>query len=301
MLVRYADERRTVQELEDLVVFGGDSGAELRLGQIATITDQFELAEDRAEFNGRRAALLQVSKTDTQDTLTVMAAARAFVEQEQARAPPGVSFIVTRDIASIVQDRLDMLTENALLGFVLVFLVLWLFFSFRFSFWVAMALPTSFMGAFLVLTAIDYSINMLTMVALLIALGLLMDDSIVIAENIASHLQRGKSRLQAAVDAIGEVGQGVLSSFATSVCVFTPLGVSGGRYRPGAEGRAGGSDRHPVGELDRSLPHPAQSSDSFLAGRTSGALSPEVSTAPSPMCATAGWGRPSIGRSAGDI
>ena len=223
VLVRFADERRSEQGLEDLVILGGQTGAEVRLGEIATVTDRFELDEARVFFNGRRAALLQVSKTQDEDTLTVMEAVRAFVEAEQAVVPPGVRFDLTRDVASIVQDRLDMLVENSLQGLVLVFLVLWLFFSFRFSFWVAMALPVSFLGTFFVLTLIDYSINMLTMVALLIAIGLLMDDSIVIAENIASHLQRGKSRLQAAVDGTREVAQGVLSSFATTACVFAPL------------------------------------------------------------------------------
>ena len=173
VLVRFADERRDPRAFEDLVVLGGDTGAELRLGQIATITDRFERDEERVLFNGRRAALLQVSKTKAQDTLTVMDAVEDFVAAEQRRAPPGVEFVITRDIASIVEDRLDMLVRNGLQGLALVFLVLWLFFSFRFSFWVTMGLPASFLGSLLVMTMLGLSINMLTMVALLIAIGLL--------------------------------------------------------------------------------------------------------------------------------
>ncbi len=116
-----------------------------------------------------------------------------------------------------------MLVDNGLQGLVLVLLVMWLFFSFRVSFWVVMGLPASFMGTIFVMSAIGYSINMLTMVALLIAIGLIMDDSIVIAENIARHRQRGLSPLEAAVKGAREVSLGVLSSFATSVCIFTPL------------------------------------------------------------------------------
>lgn len=223
VVVRFADERRDPRAFEDLVVLAGESGAELRLDQIATIHDRFELDEERVLFNGRRAALLRVSKTKAQDTLSVMDAVRAFVAQERRRAPPGVEFALTRDIASIVEDRLDMLVENGLQGLALVFLIMWLFFSFRFSFWVAIGLPVSYLGAFFVLTMIDYSINMLTMVALLISIGLLMDDSIVIAENIASHLRRGKTALEAAVTGAREVAAGVLSSFVTSICVFGPL------------------------------------------------------------------------------
>jgi multidrug efflux pump subunit AcrB len=176
LLIRFADERRSPRAFEDLVILGGATGAELRLGQIARITDRFELDEERTLFNGRRAALLQVEKTKTQDTLTVMDAVEAFVAEEQRRAPPGVAFALTRDIASIVRDRLNMLVRNGLQGLVLVFLALWLFFSFRFSFWVAMGLPASFLGTLFVMTLIGYSINMLTMVALLIAIGLMMDE-----------------------------------------------------------------------------------------------------------------------------
>jgi hydrophobic/amphiphilic exporter-1 (mainly G- bacteria), HAE1 family len=85
-------------------------------------------------LNGQRAALLEVTKTKDQDTLTVMAAVEAFVAAEQASAPPGIEFVLTRDVASIVEDRLDTLLENGKQGVVLVFLVLWLFFSLRFSF-----------------------------------------------------------------------------------------------------------------------------------------------------------------------
>ncbi len=223
VLVRFADRRLSPLGYSDLVILGGRTGAELRLGQVATITDRFEDDEDRVLFNGRRAAILEVTKTKQQDTLTVMQAVEAFVAEEQARAPPAVSFTLTRDIASIVEDRLSMLTDNGVIGLLLVFLVLWLFFSIRFSFWVAMGLPVSFLGTFFVMTLLGMSINMLTMVALLIAIGLLMDDAIVIAENIATNVAAGKPPLAAAVDGTNQVAIGVASSFMTSVCVFAPL------------------------------------------------------------------------------
>ncbi len=223
VLVRFDDRRRSPLGFADLVVVGGETGAELRLGQIATITDRFEQDEDRVLFNGERAAILEVTKTKQQDTLIVMQAVEAFVAEEQSRAPPAVAFTLTRDTASIVEDRLTMLTDNGIAGLTLVFLALWLFFSIRFSFWVAMGLPVSFLGTFFVMTLIGMSINMLTMVALLIAIGLLMDDAIVIAENIATNVSQGKPPLAAAVDGTNQVAIGVASSFLTSVCVFTPL------------------------------------------------------------------------------
>ncbi len=223
ILIRFDDERKTPRELEELIIFSGTTGAEIRLGDIATITDQFELDEDKILFNGSRAALLKITKTKQQDIIEVVNAVKFFVEQEQLRAPANVKFILTQDIASVVQDRLQMLVTNGLQGLILVFLTLWLFFRIRFSFWVVMGLPVSFLGGLAMMAMLGYSINMITMVALLIAVGLLMDDAIVIAENIATHLHKGKKALQAAIDGTKQVMPGVISSFLTTVAVFGPL------------------------------------------------------------------------------
>lgn len=223
VVVRFTDERRSPIEFEDLVILGGASGAEIRLGDIATIRDTFELEEEKFLYDGRRAGLLEVRKTRSQDTLDVVDTMHSFIAAQNDALPGDVRLHLTQDSSSIVRDRLQMLLRNGWQGLILVFLSLWLFFSFRLSLWVAMGLPVSFLGAFFVMTWIGYSINMLTMVALLLALGLLMDDGIVLAENIATHLSKGKSALAAAVDGAREVKIGVLSSFATTVMVFGPL------------------------------------------------------------------------------
>jgi hydrophobic/amphiphilic exporter-1 (mainly G- bacteria), HAE1 family len=223
VLIRFADERRNPLEFQDLIVVGADSGAEVRLGTIAKITDLFEKSEERIVFNNRRAAVLEVSKTKTEDTLKVIDAVKAFITNEQQRAPPSVSFDITRDISSIVRDRLTLLTKNGLQGLVLVFLTLWVFFSFRFSFWVAMGFPVSFMGTIAVMSFVGLSFDLITMVGLLIAIGLLVDDAIVIAENIAAHLVKGLTPLEAAIQGTKQVAPGVISSFLTTVCVFGSL------------------------------------------------------------------------------
>lgn len=218
--VRFADERTTPLEFEDLIVLGGASGGEVRLGDIATITDLFELEEEAIYFNGRRAALLEVTKTKAEDTLTAFAAVEQFVQDEREMLPPGVELTLTQDISSIVQDRLSLLTRNGIQGLILVFLALWLFFSFRFSFWVAMGLPISFLGAFFFFPILGISINMISMVGLLLGLGLLMDDAIVLSENVASHLHRGESVYNAVINGVMEVRGGVFSSFLTTVFLF---------------------------------------------------------------------------------
>ena len=221
--VRFDDERRNPLEFDRLIIVGAETGGEVRLGDIATITDRFELAEDKVVFNGKRAAVLEIIKTKTQDTLDVVDTVYAFVEEMRRTAPPGVSFEVTRDIASIVRDRLSMLVNNGAAGLVLVALTLLLFFNWRFSFWVTAALPVSFAGAFVVMAVAGMSFNMITMVALLIGIGILVDDAIVISENIAAHVRRGSPPLKAAVEGTRQVAPGVIASFATTICVFGSL------------------------------------------------------------------------------
>ena len=225
LLIRFADERRSVPEFEDLIVISGDTGAEIRLGDIAAVTDRFELDEEKILFNGKRAGMLQISKTKTEDALRIMDAVEAFLEQEQKMAPPGVNFIITQNVSEVVRDRLRMLAINGIEGLILVFLTMWLFFSFRFSFWVAMGLPVSFLGAIFFMEMIDFSLNMLTMVGLLLAVGLLMDDAIVISENVATHLKKGKTPLAAVVDGVTEVRAGVISSFLTTLFIFGSIAV----------------------------------------------------------------------------
>ncbi|CAN2049857.1 Acriflavin resistance protein [Candidatus Magnetomoraceae bacterium gMMP-13] len=228
MLIRFTDERRSPVEFKNLVVVASESGAEIRLGDIAIISDVFEKAEDKIILNGKRAGLLKISKTKSEDALSVFDAVKEFFDKEKQIKPPGVELILTQDVSSIVRDRLVMLVKNGWQGLILVFLTMWLFFSFRFSFWVAMGLPVSFLGAFFFLPQIGYSINMITMVGLLLALGLLMDDAIVISENVATHLRRGKSAIRAVIDGTSEVKAGVLSSFATTILIFGPISFLSG-------------------------------------------------------------------------
>ena len=223
VLIRFADERKRVQEFLDLIVVTGKEGGQVELGDIATITDQFETDEDKMFFNGKRAAILEITKTPNEDTLTIIDAIKVFVKKEMARAPPGVNLVITQDISSIVRDRLNLLAKNGLQGLFLVFLSIWFFFGLRYSFWVAMGLPVSFMGAFALMSMIGMSINMMTMIGLLIVIGILMDDAIVIAENIAKNRENGLPPMHAAIEGASDVMPGVMASFATTSLMFGSL------------------------------------------------------------------------------
>jgi multidrug efflux pump subunit AcrB len=146
ILIRFADERRSVSELEDLIVVAGKSGAEIRLGDLAVIEDVFEDRENQIQFNGMRAGILEITKTKAEDTLTVFDAVKTFIDKERLIQPPDVKLVLTQDMSSIVRDRLEMLVKNALQGLVLVFLTMFLFFNLRLSWWVAAGLPVSFFG-----------------------------------------------------------------------------------------------------------------------------------------------------------
>ena len=227
--IRFAEQRRSIEEFAELTVVGSQLGGEVALGDLATIDYAFEDAEEQTFFNGERAGLLRVSKTSSQDALRILAALQEFVALKSATAPPDVQLTITEDAASPITERLDLLTTNGLQGLVLVFVTLWLFFNTRLAIWVAAGLPVSFMGGLWIMSQIGYTLNMMTMMALLLALGLLMDDGIVLADNIAAHMRRGKSSYRAAIDGVVEVWPGIVSSFLTTICVFTPLTLLDGQ------------------------------------------------------------------------
>ncbi len=221
--IRVENERRSVDELLDLVVLNDEKGGRLTLGDIATIADEFTDQEVRVELDGRPAALLQVKKNTGDDTLTVFNAVQDFVDNENSLLPESTRLVITQDSASIVQDRLQLLLRNGWQGLLLATLALFLFFSWRYTFWVALGLPISFIGGLMMMSVFGITINMISMVALLMAIGILMDDAIVISESIETEYQAGKSPMAAAVAGIQKVGRGVLSSFATSAMLFGSL------------------------------------------------------------------------------
>ncbi|KAG1715253.1 Multidrug resistance protein MdtC [Nymphon striatum] len=125
-------------------------------------------------------------------------------------------------MSEIVGERIDLIVSNIAVGLVLVFVTMWLFFSLREALWISATLPVSFLGGLFLMSVLGVTINMITLIALLMAVGLIMDDSIVIAENINKWRLKASAKEAAARGAM-EVMPGVLSSFLTTACVFGPL------------------------------------------------------------------------------
>ncbi len=221
--IRFENARKTADELANLVILKSAKGAEIKLGDIATIVDKFDKREERIELNGKRAAILRISKNTVDDTLKVYDAVAAFVGKENEMLPAGTRLTITQDSALIVKDRLKLLIKNGWQGLLLASLVLFLFFNWRYTFWIALGLPISFLGGLALMVLFGISINMISLVALLMSIGILMDDAIVISESIEHEFNKGKTALDAAIDGTKKVFRGVVSSFLTSAFLFGSL------------------------------------------------------------------------------
>ncbi|NOU52296.1 efflux RND transporter permease subunit [Pseudoalteromonas sp. JBTF-M23] len=228
MLVSFDQQKVTAQSLQSLVIKSLKNGEQIYLRDVAQLSEGFELDEEQVLFDGKRVALLDIKKTKSQDAITLVEVVSQFVEQQKQQVPKGVTLTLTQNTAHIIEDRLAMLLNNGWQGFALVLLVMYLFFSFRYSFWVSMGLPVSFLGAFALMMLMGVSINMISMVALLMSIGILMDDAIVIAESIAAKVEQGDDLDADAIKGVLQVGAGVFSSFLTTIVVFIGLAFISG-------------------------------------------------------------------------
>jgi hydrophobic/amphiphilic exporter-1 (mainly G- bacteria), HAE1 family len=223
LLVRAKGQLYRGREYENLPLITLRDGTVVRLGDVATVTDGFQDTDIKARFNGKPAALVQVNRTDKEDVITISETVRDYVHRIQNRLPAGVSVSLWFDLSIMVRDRINLLLRNGTQGIFLVFLVLALFLNLRLAFWVALGIPVSFMGAFVVLDWTGATINMISLFAFIMTLGILVDDAIIIGENVFTHYGRGKSPAAAVADGLREVGVPVVMAVTTTVVAFLPL------------------------------------------------------------------------------
>ncbi len=222
-LVRTKGKMYTGEEFERIPVVTRADGTTIRLGDVATVIDGFEDTDIKARFNGKPAALVVVRRTDSQDTIAISKTVKAYIEANKDAMPAGITLGYWFDMAEMVQERIDLLLKNGWQGILLVFIVLALFLNLGLAFWVAVGIPISFMGAFLVLDFMGASVNMLSMFGFIMTLGILVDDAIIVGENVFTHFEQGKSAKQAVIDGLGQVGGPVLMAVTTTIVAFTPL------------------------------------------------------------------------------
>ncbi|MFC1604535.1 efflux RND transporter permease subunit [Planctomycetota bacterium] len=228
ILVRTKGQKYYGLEFEDIIVVTRNDGTQIRLSDIATVRDEFQDMDLSARFDGERAAFIQVSRTGEQDALDVARTVKEYVSERRGSLPTGVSLALWEDDTEFLRSRLSLLTRNGCIGLILVFVCLTFFLNVRLAFWTAMGIPISFLGAFWLIPHFGVTINMMSLFAFIMVLGLVVDDAIVVGENIFSYRQQGLERLDAAVKGVREMCWPVVAAVLTTVFAFIPLAYTGG-------------------------------------------------------------------------
>ena len=223
ILLRIMGQAYWSADYEDLVLWTRADGSRLRIGDVATVVDGFAETDQRARFDGEPAVLISVFRTGDQNALDVSAAVKCYVENKQTGLPEGIALTVWRDEAEVLNDRLSLMLGNAASGFALVFVLLVLFLDLRLACWVGLGIPIAFLGAVATMPALGASINIISIFAFVLVLGIVVDDAIVVGENIHRYQERGDGDLRGAVEGAREIAKPVIFAVLTTVVAFIPM------------------------------------------------------------------------------
>lgn len=225
ILLRGKNRREIGHEIKKLPLISQPNGAVLAIEDIGQVRDQFDDSSAISEVNGRPALVISIDRTSDEDLLVIADAVHAYAKQKEQAGGlgDGYSMQVWGDTSIDVRDRMRMLRDNGLQGLCFVFILLALFLEFRLAFWVSLGIPICVMGAGIILLGTGQTLNMLSMFAFLMALGIVVDDAIVVGENIYAHRKMGKEFSQAAIDGTVEVLPSVTTAIATTIIAFMPF------------------------------------------------------------------------------
>ena len=224
ILVRTLGRKYAQADFEDIILLTRPDGTSVRVGDIATVRDGFADTELRVRYNGRPAARVDVYRTSDEQLLGISAAVKEYLATDVLPGlPAGVDVAVWSDDADLVGGRLGLMVRNGLLGLVLVFIALALFLEIRLALWVAVGLAVSFTGTFLVMDFLGLSINMFSLMGLILALGIVVDDAIVVGESVYSEREKGAGGRAAAIRGTKRVSGPVIFSVLTTIVAFSTL------------------------------------------------------------------------------
>lgn len=223
ILIRMLERKETGRQFASIPIISTVSGATVLLGDIATITDGYEDTDYSASYNGYPAIMLQVYRVGNQTPIGISEAVKSQVELSKKTLPKGIYADIRYDASVSYSQRVDLLLRNSALGLLLVFLTLALFLELRLAFWVMTGIPIAFLGSFLLLPALGVSLNMISLFAFIIALGIVVDDAIIIGENVYHYRQEGYPALTAAIKGAQEMATPVTFSILTNIATFMPL------------------------------------------------------------------------------
>ncbi len=227
-LIRSLSQQRDVEGFQQLPLISDASGRLVKLGDIADIQWQAKDSQVELSYRGQPAILATLQRTENDDTLKSAAIFDKWITNARIDLPKSVDLVVYDERWMQVQDRIDLLLKNGLGGLVLVIAILFLFLNARVAFWVTLGIPVSFMATLAVLYMIGGSINMISLFGLIMALGIIVDDAIVVGEDTLTHIQRGESGLSAAIGGANRMLSPVIASSLTTVAAFLPLLIIGG-------------------------------------------------------------------------
>ncbi len=223
VLVRIKERRNYGEEFTKIPLITGDNGTNVLLEDIATVYDGFEDTDNYATYNGMRAIMIDIYRVGDQTPIDVADAVKTCLKTLEHSMPTGIKTQILNDRSEHYRQRLNLLVRNGYLGLLLVFIMLGLFLESRLAFWVAMGIPISFLGSLLFLPVIGVSINMVSMFAFIISLGIVVDDAIVVGENIYNLKQKGIPFKKASILATRDVVMPVTFSILTNIIAFLPL------------------------------------------------------------------------------
>ena len=221
ILLRADGQAYRSADFANIAVATNPDGTVLRLGDIGVVADGFEAVDQVSLFNGQAAAYVTVSRVGDQQVLEIEEAIQGYVQN--LSLPTGVSSKIWSNRAENLRARVDLLVRNGLMGLILVFAVLVLFLELRLAFWTTMGIPISFMGAFLIIYSVGGTINMISLFAFILVLGIVVDDAIIVGENIYNKREQGLPPLDAAIEGLHEVIAPVSIGIFTTVLAFAPL------------------------------------------------------------------------------
>ncbi len=223
ILIRVKERKDYGKEFENIPIITTKNGNTIKLGQIAKINDGFKDNDEILIFNNMPAIGIDVFRVGKQTPITVADAVYKHVQRLQHTLPAGLNITTEDDRSQIFRQRIQLLLKNGYLGLILVFILLSIFLEFRLAFWVTMGIPVSFLGSLLIIPGFDITINMVSLFAFIITLGIVVDDAIVVGENIYSYKQRGEKFKDAAIKGAKQIAVPVIFSVLTNMIAFLPM------------------------------------------------------------------------------
>ena len=226
--VRSLGLARTAEEVAAVEVRAFPDGRRLTLGEVAEVTEAWNENQPRVYFNGRPAIELVVKRAATADALATAEAASQFLDEFAPTLPPGVAIHLYEAAAELIDQRIDLLVRNGAGGLVIVMIVLFVFLNARTALWVAAGIPAALLAAMALAWALGHAINMVILFGTILAIGLVVDDAIVVAEHAETRARRGDGPLEAAMQGARRMAGPVFSSSLTTIAAFLPLILIGG-------------------------------------------------------------------------